>query len=292
MNRRNQIDTINHKGGEVAFVRLDVISEKGWHLGKLTTLATTISCLALFLLMNSTVARGEDGQDSSEQIDCSGGGEWKDMVYCAAQAAAREEEKLNVLINELRPTFSDAVRADFDELQQEWLRYGERRCLFERAYSGIGSGTTRQMVYWSCMGRMTVERIMGLKSMSSRLAHERDRQDSPEQIYCITTGKREETADCAAQEAAGEEERLKVLINELRPTFDDDLRAEFDEFQQEWLDYRERRCLFWERAYSGIGSGTRRQEIGFDCMRAMTEEWLSELRGLSSGATCWGICEG
>ena len=144
--------------------------------GKVALISGGAICLALFLLMSSTVARGEDGQDSSKQIDCSRG-DWDDVVYCAAQDAAREEERLN------------------------------------------------------------------------------------------------------------------VLVNELRPTFDDDLRAKFDEFQQEWLGYRERRCLF-ERAYFGIASGTRRQEIGFDCMRAMTEEWLSELRGLSSGVTCWGICEG
>ena len=65
--------------------------------------------------------------------------------------------------------------------------------------------------------------------------------------------------------------------------FGDDLRAEFDELQQLWLNYRERRCL-WERAYFRIGSGTMRRKMYFSCMRAMTVIWISDLKACAAWA--------
>ena len=171
----------------MAFVRLDVISEKGWHLGKLTTLTTTISCLALFLLMNSTVARGEDGQDSREQIDCSGGGYtrsplWtssrfiilspeqidcsegghtqREMNTCAAREASHEQEKLCALVNEVCTTLGCPELA---QIQQLWLEYQERHCKWR--YERFAGGSIAPLIYFSCVASMTEERISRLKYM-------------------------------------------------------------------------------------------------------------------------------
>ena len=254
--------------------------------------------VALFLLMSSMIARGEDGQASRAQIECGGKERWENRVYCAAQEAAREEETLNVLIEELRPTLGDAVRAEFDELQHRWQLYRGQLCTWNRIFSNIGSGTQRGVEHHYCQGAMAARRISELKLMSRRHAHEKERQDGSEQIYCTTTAKWEKAVDCAAQEAAREEETLNVLIEELRPTLGDAVRAEFDKLQQRWQHYRDHRCRLWERADVGVVSETRRQRMYFDCMRTMTEIWAADFKGLRSarckdqGMLGSSMCEG
>lgn len=85
-----------------------------------------------------------------------------EMTRCAQERYEQVDARLNQLVEQVRTQLSEDDRSRFGQAEQAWIDYRRQNCDFESSlFSG---GSIEPMIYYSCMERMTGDRIATLQN--------------------------------------------------------------------------------------------------------------------------------
>lgn len=120
-----------------------------------------LNCLLSATLLVSTIAYGEESQQSHEAC-MENAVSTADMVACISEEFEREDQRLNDNYQELRNQLSDSRQEQLLTAQRAWIAYKDANCDF---YADPEGGTLARVSANSCVLTETTDRADELESL-------------------------------------------------------------------------------------------------------------------------------
>lgn len=99
---------------------------------------------------------------TSNALNCENAQTQTEITTCAQQNYEDANETLSQLVNQIRNQLPEGDRIGFGEAEQAWLTYRDQNCDFESSL--FAGGSIEPTMYYSCMERMTSNRIETLQN--------------------------------------------------------------------------------------------------------------------------------
>jgi uncharacterized protein YecT (DUF1311 family) len=80
-----------------------------------------------------------------------------EMTTCAQQSYEQANATLSQLVEQIRNQLPEGDRSSFRQVEQTWLTYRDQNCDFESSL--FAGGSIEPTIYYSCLERMTSDRI-------------------------------------------------------------------------------------------------------------------------------------
>ena len=100
--------------------------------------------------------------DDNSEIDCNSNSTQLAMNQCANAEYENIDLKLNTVYQQLKKSLTNANQKKLTNAQLAWLKFRDLNC--EYAADRYQGGSIQPLIYYSCLTRLTKERIQHLES--------------------------------------------------------------------------------------------------------------------------------